>query len=99
LDPSNADIAWRMALCGAGFALFQSPNNRIIIGSAPQARSGGASGMLGMGRLLGQSFGAALVALVFGRFLAEGTRISLWTGCLFALMAALASVLRPQNKI
>jgi DHA2 family multidrug resistance protein-like MFS transporter len=99
LTPSNTDIAWRMALCGAGFALFQSPNNRTIIGSAPESRSGGASGMLGMGRLLGQSTGAALVALAFGRFPADGTLVSLWSGCAFALAAALASTLRPIKKV
>ncbi len=36
-DPSNADIVWRMALCGAGFGLFQSPNNHTIVTSAPAA--------------------------------------------------------------
>ncbi|MDR1708845.1 MAG: MFS transporter, partial [Candidatus Accumulibacter sp.] len=25
--PANADIVWRLALCGIGFGLFQSPNN------------------------------------------------------------------------
>ncbi len=54
-----------MILCGAGFGLFQSPNNHTIITSAPRHRSGGASGMLGTARLLGQSSGAALVALMF----------------------------------
>jgi DHA2 family multidrug resistance protein-like MFS transporter len=29
------DMAWRLALCGAGFGLFQSPNNHTIITSAP----------------------------------------------------------------
>ena len=43
-----------MILCGAGFGLFQSPNNHTIITSAPRERSGGASGMLGTARLLGQ---------------------------------------------
>ncbi|WP_252318471.1 MULTISPECIES: hypothetical protein [Symbiopectobacterium] len=32
-----AGIAWRMALCGAGFGLFQSPNNRLLVTSAPRA--------------------------------------------------------------
>ena len=44
--PSRFDIVWRMILCGIGFGLFQSPNNSTIISSAPQHRSGGASGML-----------------------------------------------------
>ncbi|MTJ84380.1 MAG: MFS transporter [Telmatospirillum sp.] len=97
--PANLDIAWRMAVCGLGFALFQAPNNRTIISSAPVARSGGASGMLGMARLLGQSTGAALVALALGRFPAMGTAVSLWTGTGFALAAALFSGLRPPRTV
>ncbi len=73
--PGDANVVWRMALCGAGFGLFQSPNNRAILGSAPRERSGGASGMLGTARLVGQTTGAALVALMFGLF---GARASLW---------------------
>ena len=37
-------VLWRMALCGAGFGLFQAPNNRTIMGSAPRRRSGAAGG-------------------------------------------------------
>jgi hypothetical protein len=36
-----------MAATGAGFGLFQTPNNRTMIAAAPRERSGGASGMLG----------------------------------------------------
>jgi DHA2 family multidrug resistance protein-like MFS transporter len=57
-------IAAIFAVCGFGFGLFQSPNNRTIISSAPRARTGGASGMLGTGRLMGQSLGASVVALL-----------------------------------
>ncbi len=64
-DPSDLNIGWRMALCGVGFALFQSPNNHTIVTSAPLARAGAASGMLGTARLTGQSLGAVLVAIVF----------------------------------
>ncbi len=35
-SPSDLDIIWRMALCGAGFGLFQSPNNHTIVASAPE---------------------------------------------------------------
>jgi DHA2 family multidrug resistance protein-like MFS transporter len=51
--PTTLDVVWRMALSGAGFGLFQSPNNRTMIAAAPRERSGGASGMLGTARLLG----------------------------------------------
>jgi MFS family permease len=56
--PSGAALAWRLAVCGVGFGLFQSPNNHTIVTSAPQHRSGGAAGMLGTARLTGQSLGA-----------------------------------------
>lgn len=65
LHASNADIVWRMALAGAGFALFQSPNNHTIVSSAPLHRSGGASGMLGTARLTGQTLGAVILAAIF----------------------------------
>ena len=42
----SPDLVWRLAVCGFGFGLFQSPNNKLIIMSAPRERSGGASGML-----------------------------------------------------
>ena len=75
--PGTVDIAWRMALCGAGFGLFQSPNNRAMLSSAPRERSGGASGMLGTARLTGQTLGAALVALIFGVAPQHGPTIAL----------------------
>jgi DHA2 family multidrug resistance protein-like MFS transporter len=87
--PGDVDIIWRMALCGAGFGLFQSPNNRVIITSAPRERSGGASGMLGTARLLGQTVGAALMALMFSLF---GGRATVWALGLAAGIALLAAV-------
>jgi DHA2 family multidrug resistance protein-like MFS transporter len=92
--PSPADLVWRMALAGAGFGLFQTPNNRTMIAAAPRERSGGASGMLGTARLLGQTTGAALVALFLGRYPVEGTQISLLVGTGFALLGAVLSMLR-----
>ncbi len=87
-----------MAVCGIGFGLFQSPNNRAMIGSTPRERSGGASGMLGTARLLGQTIGAALVALAFARMPAEGTRFALYIGVGFALVAAAVSSLRLFDR-
>lgn len=93
-SPTDGDIIWRMMLCGAGFGLFQSPNNHTIISSAPGHRSGGASGMLGTARLLGQASGAALVALMFNLFSTQGTHLSLLLAGSFATVAALVSALR-----
>jgi DHA2 family multidrug resistance protein-like MFS transporter len=92
--PSIWDIAWRMALCGIGFGCFQSPNNRTLITSAPRSRSGAASGMLGTARLTGQTIGAALVALLLGRFGIGGATTALFVGAGFAVLAAVVSVSR-----
>ena len=93
-DVTNGGIVWRMMMCGFGFGLFQSPNNSVIISSAPPARSGGASGMLGTARLLGQTSGAALVALMFNLFAGQGTHFSLLLAGIFAVIAAIVSCLR-----
>ncbi|MFR1241268.1 MAG: MFS transporter [Butyricimonas faecihominis] len=91
---SNAGIALFMAMCGFGFGLFQTPNNSILISSAPQNRSGGASGMLGMARLTGQTTGASLVALMFVVFPVDGTYASLYFAGGFATLAAIVSFTR-----
>lgn len=96
--PADASVVWRMALCGAGFGLFQSPNNRAILGSAPRARSGGASGMLGTARLMGQTTGAALVALMFVLFHARATVVALGTAAGIALVAAAVSGTRLKRR-
>jgi MFS transporter, DHA2 family, multidrug resistance protein len=95
---SIVDIVWRMLLAGVGFGLFQSPNNRAMLTSAPRSRAGGASGMLGTARLLGQTIGAALVALAFARAPQAGTSIALYIGVGFAVLAAAVSSLRLFDR-
>ena len=92
--PSDVDIVWRTALCGLGFGFFNTPNNRAMIASAPPHRSGGASGMVATARLLGQTLGAALVALCFELLPGHGVGAALLLGAGFAGAAALASLLR-----
>ncbi len=96
--PTDFDVTWRMSLCGLGFAIFIAPNNRAMITSAPPARSGGASGMMATSRLLGQTLGAALVAMAFGFFPARGTSVTLVMGACFAGVAALVSLLRTIER-
>lgn len=93
--PSYLELGWRLGLCGAGFGLFQSPNNRVIVGSAPRSRSGGASGLQSLGRLLGQSLGAVAVALIFALGLEQPTAWIAWAAAALALTACAASSLRP----
>ncbi len=89
-----ADIIWRMMLCGAGFALFQSPNNSVLIASAPTARSGSASGMLATARLTGQTTGAALMALLFHAMPDNSTHAALFIAAAIAALAAAISFSR-----
>ncbi|MGF6807672.1 DHA2 family multidrug resistance protein-like MFS transporter [Paraburkholderia sp. Clong3] len=96
--PDALQISWRMALCGAGFGIFQSPNNRTMLSSAPHERSGGASGMLGTARLTGQTLGAALVALIFGVAPQSGTIIALYVAAGFSAVAAVVSTMRVMQK-
>ncbi len=93
-NPSDFDIAWRIALAGSGFGLFQAPNNRAMLTAAPMRRSGGASGMIPVARLLGQTIGAMLVALVFGLLPYESARHCLAFGALVGLAGALLSARR-----
>lgn len=88
------DIVWRLALCGLGFGLFQSPNNKIMISSAPRHRTGGASGMQSTARLLGQSAGAALAAIIFGLTASYNLPLTMGIAALFGLIAAVLSIWR-----
>jgi MFS transporter, DHA2 family, multidrug resistance protein len=93
-QPHVADIVWRLLLCGLGFGLFQSPNNSILIASAPPERSGSASGMLATARLTGQTTGAALVALLFHIDPENGCHIALLLAGGFALAGSVVSFSR-----
>ena len=98
LDAAPLDIGWRMTLCGVGFGFFQSPNNRMMLGSAPRDRAGAAGGMLGTARLTGQTFGAVLTA-IFLHFLGDrGEVAALWAGAGFAAVAAMVSLSRTAVR-
>lgn len=96
------DVAWRLWICGLGFGLFQTPNNRVLISTAPPERSGAASGMLGTARLTGQTLGAALAALLLSLGASSTSVLSLIVGAGFALTGvALSSarLLSVQPKV
>ncbi|MGV3571260.1 MAG: MFS transporter [Ramlibacter sp.] len=89
--PSAWNLAWRLALCGAGFGLFQSPNNHTIVTSAPLQRAGAASGMLGTARLTGQSLGAVLLGIIFSFSGVQDGRGPVAALALAAVLAAVAA--------
>ena len=95
--PASLDILWRMMLCGLGFGFFSSPNNRAIVASAPRERSGGAGAIQSTARLMGQTIGAALVALIFGFAHPSGGTgpvVAILIASGFSAAAALASLAR-----
>ena len=98
-DPSVLQIVICMAICGAGFGGFQSPNLKAILSSAPPNRSGGASGVIAMGRLIGQTSGAAVVAFCLGLFgTSQGPITALAIGAVFSGLAAIVSFSRLWFK-
>lgn len=95
-EPSHWDIAWRMAVCGVGFGMFQTPNNIVMVMATPVHRTGGAGGMQSTARLVGQTFGATAVSTVFA-FIANNTgavRVCLIVSVAFALCAGIFSFVR-----
>ncbi len=53
-----------VTLCGIGFGLFQTPNNRTMFLSAPVDRAASAGGVQGTARLAGQVTGALAVSIL-----------------------------------
>jgi MFS transporter, DHA2 family, multidrug resistance protein len=100
--PTVLQIVWRAAFGGSGFGFFGAPNNRAMVASAPRERSGGAGGISTMSRLLGQSIGVSVVAVVFqlaahGGVTLHGIRVALLFGAAFSLVSAMiCSVPQPH---
>jgi MFS transporter, DHA2 family, multidrug resistance protein len=101
-NPGVANIVWRMVVCGVGFGLFQTPNMKAIMTSAPPHRSGSASGIVASARLIGQTTGAALAALCFSLAGRDGATTALALGAAFAWVGSVMSLLRltvaPRRK-
>ncbi|GBQ18772.1 MFS transporter [Tanticharoenia sakaeratensis] len=90
-ESSDFSILARFLLAGIGFGLFVSPNNRALMLAAPHARSAGASALLSLARLLGQTCGAMATAFVFARVAQDRTTVCLLAGAGTAWVAAVLS--------
>ena len=64
ITESNVAVAWRLAVCGFGAGMFQSPINSAVMGSAPQKYRGIASSILAVMRNTGMAFGIALAGAI-----------------------------------
>ena len=101
------DVIWPMTICGIGFGLFQSPNNRAFMASAPSERSGACAGMMTTSRLTGQTLGGLTAGTIFavvgaGHSAIElGTMVSLSIGAGFAAVAIglnIVRLVRPHKQ-
>lgn len=113
IEPSSPpvaewDIAWRMALCGLGFGIFQTPNVYVMISATPVERSGAAGGFQSTARMGALTFGATLVTLIFAWLSsptdagslsngAPGVRVCLYVALVFAVIAGLFSLSRVKS--
>lgn len=87
-------------VAGIGFGLFQTPNNRVLLMSAPKARSGAAGAMQGTARLTGQTFGAIGMSLIFALMpMAAAPTVALVLAAIFAGVAGLISLARAPRRM
>ncbi|WP_395491096.1 MFS transporter [Cedecea davisae] len=99
------DIGLRSLVCGIGFGIFQSPNNREMMANASREHSGYASGVLAIMRTFGQCLGAAVVGIIlalYGNQLTQepqAVRLSLWIAACATLLAIAFSGLRTFRTL
>lgn len=115
LMPYRASIAFLavvLAASGLGFALFSSPNVNAIMSAVPSARYGVASSVVSTARMLGQSFGMAMILLIFsvtmpgmrlspehGAELFYSMRIAFGVSTLVSLLGVFASLARGRMHV
>ena len=97
-DATAIEIALRFTVCGIGFALFQTPNNRMIILSAPREQSGAASGSLSLARQFGRAVGTAIAAYILAAGTASTSLEAMKIAALIAILGAAASLGRQWAK-
>lgn len=106
LMPASISDVWlfvAMLVSGVGFGFFQTPNNRVLIGSAPRHRAGALGGLQATTRVFSQTFGAAVVSLVFGLGLSSGPMLGLFVAIFFSMVALVVNIVRhrlvPNSKL
>lgn len=98
-DPMGISFLIGTVIAGTGFGLFQTPNNRILLLSAPKARSGAAGAMQGTARLLGQTLGAISMSIIFEIMpVSTAPNFALVLAGLCAAVSALVSLSRARYE-
>lgn len=86
-------------IAGIGFGFFQTPNNRNMLLSVPRDRAGAAGGMQATARLLGQTGGAVMMAILFSVMAVDtAPRAGLVLSAALALAGGLVSAIRIVTK-
>lgn len=103
LLPSTGSSVWnialRMAVCGIGFGLFQTPNNIVMVMATPIKRTGAAGGMQSTARLTGQTLGATIVSMIFSFMpaLRQSIETCLYVALIMSVTAGLFSLSRATQ--
>ncbi len=69
-----------LAVCGIGTGTFISPNTSALMGAAPRARQGIASGVQGAARNFGMVLGIGLAGAILTTYLAQNSPDALYRG-------------------
>jgi DHA2 family multidrug resistance protein-like MFS transporter len=77
-------------VAGAGWGIFQTPNNREIMGAGPPEKGGSTAAIFASLRVAGQTFGASLAAIVLASFAHAGPAHMAPAALHAAVLAALA---------
>lgn len=77
-----------LAICGLGTGAFISPNTSALMGAAPRAFQGIASGVQATARNLGMVLGIGLAGAIFTAQLAQNTPLALFNGTHYGFLAA-----------
>jgi DHA2 family multidrug resistance protein-like MFS transporter len=96
--PRYFEMAWRVALCGAGFSLFFSPNGRLVLGSAPHTRAAAASSLISTSRMFGQALGSTLLGGLLALRLAPSAPALVGAGLAgLALLFSATRIMLPKR--
>jgi len=100
IHPGIAVLLAAGVLAGAGWGIFQTPNNREIMGSGPPEKGGSVAAIFASLRVAGQTFGASLAALMFASFapaIHNAVLAALATAVLLTLVALVISAQRAYR--
>ncbi len=98
LTPSVELHLFAIMLCGVGFGLFQTPNNRSMFQATPEERTASAGGLQATARLTGQVGGALIASLLLSNLtVLTASRYAFGLAAMATFIAGLISLQRLKN--